>query len=726
MSVAFVREVVAEALGIAERKVEAVLELVAEGGTVPFIARYRKERTGGLDEVQIRGIIERADAARALVARKEVVKERLVELGKWTDEHAAFVGACKDLGALEDFYLPFRPRRRSRATEAEERGLAPLAERILEQPESGHPRREAQAFVAPDRGVEDVDAALSGARDIIVERVVLDGEARATLREAFLRAGEVAAKKTTDWRSKKTPFDALEGGVESIGRLQHHRFLALRRGENEKVLSLSWRLDQERTLNYLGRRHGWNRRSPFADELWRALEEAWTGRLKRNVVSEVKKELGDRAEDDAARVFARNLRHLLLESPFGARTTLGIDPGFQSGCKCAVVDAGGQVRETRTIQPHRGASARSDAGLQLLEMVRGHDVDAIAIGNGTAGRETESFVRELVGGKDAPIVVSISEAGASVYSASDLAREEFPDLDLTLRGAISIARRLQDPLAELVKVPPESLGVGQYQHDVDDAKLENSLHAVVESCVNEVGVELNTSSAALLEHVSGLGKEMSRRIVTHRETSGPFASRKALLDVKGLGAKTYRVAAGFLRVAESDEVLDHSAVHPERYALVRRMAQDLGVGVEQMIGSEEFLPRIDLERYCDDEVGLPTLEDILAELERPGRDPRDAFEPPRFADLSSIDDLEAGMELEGVVTNVTAFGAFVDLGIKTEGLIHKSAFGRRVNDPSEVAHPRQRVLVRVQQVDRERGRIGLELVRERQPPGHEEAHKGRR
>jgi uncharacterized protein len=698
---------VAVALSLPPRGVEAVIRLLADGNTVPFVARYRKEATGGLDEVQIRAIEERAAYAADLEKRREAILASIAEQGKLTDELRDRILAAATKVELEDLYLPFRPKRRTRATMARERGLEPLGRRILEQPVTGDPVREAAAFVDEAKGVPDVDAALAGARDIAAEAVAEHAEVRALARAAF-RQGALVAKAVKAKTKEPTKFEAYYDFREPVARVPSHRYLAVRRGEREGVLRVAIDADRERLLPPILARTRHSPRSPFAGQLAAAVADALDRLLAPSVENEVAGEALERAEREAVEVFATNLEHLLLAAPLGGKPVVGVDPGLRTGCKCAAVDATGRMIGHVTVFPHTGDDAA--ASTAFADFARRHRPAAIAVGNGTAGRETEAFARKALreAAVDA-IVVSVSEAGASVYSASDAARDEFPDLDLTVRGAISIARRLQDPLAELVKVDPRSIGVGQYQHDVTEALLATRLDEVVESCVNRVGVDLNTASAALLARVAGLGPALARAVVAHRDRHGAFEDRKGLLGVPRLGPRAFEQAAGFLRIRGGRNPLDASAVHPERYALVERMARDLGVAVEALVGDAALADRIDPRRYAGGDAGEPTLRDIVAELERPGRDPRSEFSPPAFRDdVNALEDLEPGMELEGVVTNVTAFGAFVDVGVHQDGLVHVSELADRfVRDPSEVVAVGQRLKVRVLSVDLARRRISL-------------------
>ena len=703
----------AQELGLPESAVRAVAKLLVEGATVPFIARYRKEATGGLDEVQIRTIEERRTYLMELETRRRSVLAEIEKQGKLTDFLRGRIAACTTKAELEDLYLPYKPKRRTRATIARERGLEPLAELIWAQGAQGDPSQEAAAFVSAEREVPDVAAALAGARDILAERVAEDADLRRDARQMYLDDGVLVVKKTKDFEDKKTKFDNYAAFAEPLAKLASHRYLAIRRGESEGVLRGALEHDDERIVARAERATPLDDRSPWAGELRAAVRDGVARILVPAVQVDVRVELKMRADKQAVDVFATNLRELLMAPPLGAQAVLGIDPGQRTGCKCVVVDETGKVLAHETIYLVQGDASLERARATVLTLCRNHPVRAIAVGNGTHGRETEAFVRQLLTkdfvGDEKPFCVSVSESGASVYSASDVAREEFPQLDLTVRGAISIARRLQDPLAELVKIDPKSIGVGQYQHDVDQALLGKKLDEVVESCVHEVGVELNTASAPLLSRVSGIGPSLAKKIVEFRDAKGSFRSRRQLLEVPGLGPRAFEQAAGFLRIRGAEHPLDASAVHPERYELVERMAADLGVPVVQLIGNRELLARLDKARYASADVGSFTLDDIVGELLKPGRDPRKSFEPPQFReDVTRLEDLRPGMELEGQVTNVTAFGAFVDVGVHQDGLVHVSQLADRfVKDPSEVVKVGDRLRVRVLEVDLERQRISL-------------------
>jgi protein Tex len=700
-----------EELQLPRSSVSAVVKLLAEGATVPFIARYRKEATGGLDEVQIRAIEERRAYLIELEERRQTVLSEIERQGKLTDELRAKILTCQTKAELEDLYLPYKPKRRTRAIIARERGLDPLAERMWSQPLEGDPEAEAAAFVSAAKEVPDAQAALAGARDICAERIAEDASVRKLVRETFQRDGKIRVIKEKEHEGKATKFDMYAAYEEPLATIPSHRYLAIRRGEGEGVLRGALELEGDTVIPAIVRAAKVQARSPWAAELTKAAGDAYKRLVVPSVQSDLRIDLKLAADRAAVDVFAQNLRELLLAAPFGTKTVLGIDPGQRTGCKCAVVDETGKMLEHTVFNLVQGDGAVERARHTLRELCRKHRPMAVAVGNGTHGRETEAFVKDVLEkeGLKELLCVAVSEAGASIYSASDVAREEFPDLDLTVRGAISIARRLQDPLAELVKVDPKSIGVGQYQHDVHQPLLGKKLDEVIESCVNSVGVELNTASAPLLSRVAGIGGVLARKIVSHRDKAGLFRNRKGLLEVAGMGPKTFEQAAGFLRVRGGEHPLDASAVHPERYGLVERMAADLGVPMASLIGNADALSRIDPKKYMAGDVGEFTIADILAELRKPGRDPRAVFEPPKFRDdVRTMEDLKPGMELEGVVTNVTAFGAFVDVGVHQDGLVHISQLSDRfIKEPSEVVKVGDKLKVRVLEVDMERKRIAL-------------------
>ncbi len=691
-------------------QVENTVALLKEGATVPFIARYRKERTGELDEVQVRLIEERLGYQTELEERKVTILSSIEEQGKLTPELRARIEATRQKTELEDLYLPYKPKRRTKATIARERGLEPLADLIAGQtPDSGTLQKLAAPFVVGD--VPDVEAALEGAGHILAERLSEDADARAVVRQLTWEQGLFVSRVAPAHAGKVSKFEMYYEYQEPIRLIPSHRMLAMRRGEKEEILRLSVLAPEEEILLRLRARliRGSSIFRPFLEEVAR---DAYVRLIAPSIEVEVRLEAKKQADEAAIKVFADNLRNLLLLPPAGGKRVLGVDPGLRTGSKLAAVDATGRFLEHATIYPHTGEGRVAAAKETMLRLVRDHAAEMIAIGNGTAGREMERFARETL--KEARIhlpVVLVNEAGASVYSASDIAREEFPDLDLTVRGAISIARRLQDPLAELVKIDPKSIGVGQYQHDVSQSALKKALDAVVESCVNYVGVDLNTASWALLSYVSGIGESLARAIVRHRDAGGPFASRKKLLDVARFGARAFEQSAGFLRIREGENPLDNTAVHPERYAVVGRMAKDLGCTLAQLAADPQLAAKIDLKRYVSEEVGLPTLRDIVEELKKPGRDPRAEFQAAAFReDVQEIGDLKEGMILQGTVTNVTAFGAFVDIGVHQDGLVHVSHLANRfVRDPNDAVSVGQIVKVKVLSVDLPRKRIALSI-----------------
>jgi uncharacterized protein len=700
---------VAQELALQPRQVASTLALFAEGNTLPFVARYRKEATGGLDETQLRAIQERSDYLRELGERRAAIHKSIDEQGKLTPELAARLDAATTKQALEDLYLPYKPKRRTRATIARERGLEPLADALWSGTldDAGAPIAAAE-YVSAEREVSTADDALAGARDILSERVAEDAELRGWVRDLTRRKGSVTAKAAVGKEKEVSKFQDYYDYSEPLSTMPSHRVLAIRRGEEEGVLAWTVAAPVDEIVGGLTTRVAHGRRA--AHQLQLVAQDAYKRLLAFSIEVELRLELKTRADEEAIAIFGRNLEQLLLAAPAGERIVIGLDPGFRTGVKVAAVSRTGAVLHTDAWmlhQPDRFAAS-------LVRLVTSSQAELIAIGNGTASRETEALVRQIL--RDAnvaspPQVVVVSEAGASVYSASELAVAELPTLDVSLRGAVSIARRLQDPLAELVKIDPKSIGVGQYQHDVNQPRLKKRLEDVVISAVNKVGVEVNTASVALLSYVSGIGPTLAENIVKTRDERGGFKSRRGLLEVPRLGAKAFEQAAGFLRVRGAVHPLDASAVHPERYALVERMAADLGVPLAALIADEARLAQIDPARYVSDEVGLPTLKDILGELRKPGRDPRAAFEAPAFRDdVTEPKDLREGMELEGVVTNIVAFGAFVDVGVHQDGLVHVSQLADRyVSDPNQVVTVGQRVKVRVMSVDLQRGRIALTM-----------------
>ena len=701
-------QLIAQRLNLREKQVEQTIALLDEGATIPFISRYRKEATGGLDEVAVAAVAEQHRQLDELEHRKAFVLETIEAQGALTDELRARITACWDATEIEDIYLPFKPKRRTRAQMAREKGLEPLAQRLLLRPNSD-PEQEAEGFLTDEVGT--VDEALQGARDIIAEQISEDEHSRQTLRRIYSREAVITSKAVKG--KSETPEAAKYRDYfewsEPLKRCTSHRLLAMRRGESEGVLRVTITpADDERATEQVARRYV-KSGTRAAEQVEMAAGDAYKRLLRPSIETEFAASSKEQADEEAIRVFATNLKQLLLAAPLGQRRIMGIDPGFRTGCKVVCLDAQGALLHNETIYPHppKNETVRSEQTLRRL--LKDYAVEAVAIGNGTAGRETEEFVRGLhVEGVE---IFLVSEDGASVYSASATAREEFPDYDVTVRGAVSIGRRLADPLAELVKIDPKAIGVGQYQHDVDAGALKRSLDQTVESCVNAVGVNLNTASAHLLTYVSGLGAALAKKIVEYRTAHGPFGSRRELLKVPRLGAKAFEQCAGFLRIVDGKNPLDNTAVHPERYDIVQHMAADAGLDVPALIADAEARKRLDLKRYCTADVGLPTLTDILAELDKPGRDPRGKAEVFSFEEgIHSIDDLEIGMILPGVVTNVTNFGAFVDLGIKVKGLVHVSQLADRfVRDPNEVVHVQQQVSVRVLEIDEARGRIALSM-----------------
>ncbi|MCW5686802.1 MAG: RNA-binding transcriptional accessory protein [Pseudolabrys sp.] len=707
-------------LGVREQQVAAAVDLLDGGATVPFIARYRKEVTGSLDDAQLRTLEERLRYLRELEERRKVILDSVREQGKLDTALEATIMAADSKGRLEDIYLPFKPKRRTKAEIAKEAGLEPLADRLLAEPQH-EPAASAAPFVNAEKNVADVAAALDGARAILVERFAENADLIGALREELWTYGRLKSAVRDGKQEAGAKFKDYFEFTEPFAKMPSHRVMALFRGEREEILDLSIEQDDPATPPPISsyelrimRAYGIADQGRASDK-WLVDTARWAWRTKIFVTLSIdlRLRLRSAAEDEAVRVFAENLRDLLLAAPAGTRPTLGLDPGFRTGVKVAVVDATGKVVATSTIYPHEPQRRWDEALAILAKLVREHKVELIAIGNGTASRETDKLAIELLKGLADPKLnkIVVSEAGASVYSASAYASEELPDLDVTLRGAVSIARRLQDPLAELVKIDPKSIGVGQYQHDISEFKLSRSLGAVVEDCVNGVGVDLNTASAPLLARVSGIGAGLAQSIVSHRNANGPFASRQALLKVPRLGPKAFEQCAGFLRITGGEDPLDASAVHPESYPLVRRIIAATKSDIHALIGNTAALRGLSPKSFADDTFGLPTVTDILRELEKPGRDPRPAFKTAEFKEgVETLNDLKPGMILEGVVTNVAAFGAFVDIGVHQDGLVHVSAISKTfVKDPREVVKPGDIVRVKVLDVDKPRKRISLTL-----------------
>ena len=715
---------IATALGISDKFVAATLSLIEEGCTIPFIARYRKERTGGLDEVQIAAISDRYEKLLEIQKRKETVLKTIAELDKLTPQLQERIEKCWDATELEDIYLPYKPKRRTRAQVAREQGLEPLAMLIMKQREHD-PERTADRFVKGD--VKSTDDAIKGAQDIIAEMVSEDERTRQQLRNAFQRQAVITskvvkAKADTDEAAKYSDYFDWS---EPLKRCSSHRLLAMRRGEAEGILRISISPDDEETIDRLKRHYVYGN-TPCGRLVGDAIDDGYKRLLKPSIETEFAAQSKEKADEEAIRVFAENLRQLLLGAPLGQKRVMGIDPGFRTGCKVVCLDAQGNLLHHDAIFPHPPVNKRTESAISLQKMIKKYQIEAISIGNGTASRETDGFVKDVLAGRydlpntrntstasntSQPQVFVVSEAGASVYSASKTARDEFPDEDVTVRGAVSIGRRLMDPLAELVKIDPKSIGVGQYQHDVDQTALKHSLDQTVESCVNSVGVDLNTASQHLLMYVSGLGATLAKNIVDYRRDNGAFTSRAQLLKVPRLGPSAYQQCAGFLRIRGAKNPLDNSAVHPESYHIVERMAKDQGCTVKDLIDNKDKRSAIKLENYVTADVGMPTLTDIIAELEKPGRDPRQQLEAFEFdKNVSTIDDLVEGMVLPGIVTNITNFGAFVDVGVHHDGLVHISQMAnRRIAHPLDVVKLHQHVMVRVIEVDHRRQRISFSM-----------------
>ena len=700
---------IAEQLNLGPRQVEKTIELLEQGATIPFIARYRKEVTGSLNEVQITAIRDLLVKLKELDKRREAILASINEQGKLTPELEKQILAAANMTELEDLYLPYKPKRRTRATMAIERGLEPLANELQKQ-YSCNISQMAAKYVNPDKGVNTAEEALAGARDIIAERVSENAQARNRIRNIFRRSAQLTSKVVKNKEEEADKYESWFDWKENALRAPSHRILALFRGEEEGMLRVHVMPESDDSALEALERQFVSGRYESSEQVRLAVRDGYKRLLQPSIETEFHKLLKEKADKEAIRIFADNLRQLLLASPLGQKRILAIDPGFRTGCKTVCLDAQGQLLHNETIYPFTSVREERAAISKLEALVEAFHIEAIAIGNGTAGRETEEVVKRCHF-KGKVIAVMVSENGASVYSASEVARREFPEYDVTVRGAVSIGRRLMDPLSELVKIDPKSIGVGQYQHDVNQSLLQDSLNDVVVSCVNSVGVELNTASRELLSYVSGIGPALADKIVDYRNRQGAFSSRQELKKVERLGDKAFEQCAGFLRVRESDNPLDRSAVHPERYALVQQMATDAGATVDQLMGDKDLRQKIDINRYVTADCGLPTLQDIMKELDKPGLDPRARFEVFEFdKNISRIEDVKAGMELPGIVTNITAFGAFVDIGVHQDGLVHISQLAnRRVNDPSEVVTLHQHVRVKVLDVDLRRRRISLTM-----------------
>jgi uncharacterized protein len=709
MNEIYIKKVAAE-LNLQPRQVAATAKLFAEGATVPFISRYRKEATGSLDEVAITNIRERLIGLAELDQRRESIIKSLTERNLLTDALTASLGQADTITKLEDIYLPFRPKRRTRATVAKEQGLEPLADLLFAQQATLDPSAEAKTFISVEKGVETLEAALAGARDILAERISDDPKARAQLRELYQKQAIVKSKVMSGKEEPGAKFKDYFDWSEPLSSIPSHRLLAIRRGETEGFLMMRVTVEEDAALAEIEPLFV-KGRNAASDQVRLAVQDSFKRLLGPAIEVEMRIESKKQADTEAIRVFADNLRELLLASPLGRKNVMAIDPGFRSGCKIVCLDRQGKLLHHDVVHPTASSVGEMrEAAEALVSMIRKYQIEAIAIGNGTASRETETFVKKLRLPSPIPIVM-VNESGASIYSASPVAREEFPNHDVTVRGAVSIGRRLMDPLAELVKLDPKSIGVGQYQHDVDATALKRSLDDVVVSCVNGVGVELNTASKQLLGYVSGLGPTLAAGIVAHRDTNGPFKSRAELKTIARLGPKAFEQAAGFLRIRDGEHPLDGSAVHPESYAVVETMARDLNCSVTDLMRNADLRKKIQLSKYVSESIGLPTLNDIMAELAKPGRDPRQQFEVFSFqSGVEKMEDLKPGMKLPGIVTNVTAFGAFVDIGVHQDGLVHISQLSDQfIKDPSEVVKVAQRVNVTVMEIDLPRKRIALSM-----------------
>ena len=696
--------------GLKEHQVENTLKLLENGATIPFISRYRKESTGGMDEVQVTEVSNALERLDALAKRKETVLSTIEGLDKLTPELKERIEHCWDATELEDIYAPYKPHRKTRADAAREKGLEPLAEFVMKQNQYVPLDREAQKYVSKDKGVESVDDALQGAMDIIAEQIALDEAARNMVRNGYRRTARIYSKLVRGKEAEAQKYRDWFDFNEPLNRCASHRLLAMRRGETEGMLRVSIEIDDEKTADALSHRYvkGKSEASELVDE---AVQDSYYRLLQPSIENEFAASSKNVADAEAIRIFARNLEQLLMASPLGQKAVLGIDPGFRTGCKVVCLDQQGTLLHNETIYPHPPHNEARQSAAKIQALVEQYKIEAIAIGNGTAGRETKDFIEHLRLPASVQIY-SVNEDGASIYSASKTARDEFPDYDVTVRGAVSIGRRLMDPLAELVKIDPSSIGVGQYQKDVNQTELKHSLDQTVISCVNRVGVNVNTASTHLLTYISGLGPQLAQNIVDYRTENGPFTSRKELMKVPRMGAKAFEQSAGFLRVPGGKQPLDNSAVHPESYPIVEQMAKDLGCKVEDLMKSPELRAKIDINRYVTDKVGLPTLTDIMAELEKPGRDPRGPLKKFEFSnEVHTIEDVKPGMELPGIVSNITNFGAFVDIGVHVKGLIHISqlAPGKFIKDPTQVVSLQQQVMVKVLSVDLERQRISLQL-----------------
>lgn len=715
-------ERIAKELNVNSKQVDATVGLLDGGATVPFISRYRKEITGSLDDLQVATIRDRMQQLRDLDARRDAILKSIKEQEKLTPELEKKINAAETMSALEDLYLPYKPKRKTRASVAKEKGLEPLAIKILEQ-SNFDIHSEAAQYVDAEKGVEDNSQALQGARDIIAETINENAEARQKIRDLFMRKGIVTSKLLKGKEEAAAKYKDYFEWDEPLNKIPSHRLLAIRRGEKEGFITMSIEPDSEEALDALERQF-LKANNEAGEQTQLAIKDCYKRLMSVSIETEVRMESKKKADEEAIMVFAENLKQLLMSAPLGQKAVMAIDPGFRTGCKVVCLDKQGKLLEFTAIYPNEPQKDINKAGETIKHLVTKHQIEAIAIGNGTASRETESFVKNI-GLDKAVIIAMVNESGASIYSASEVARDEFPNEDVTVRGSVSIGRRMMDPLAELVKLDAKSIGIGQYQHDVDQNALKKSLDDVVMGCVNNVGVELNTASKQLLTYVSGLGPQIAENIINFRNENGPFKSREALKKVPRLGDKAFEQAAGFLRIQDAPNPLDRSAVHPERYKTVEQMAKDAQASVRDLMSTSELRNKINLNQYVSEEVGLPTLKDILAELNRPGRDPRDQFEVIQFQEgVNEIKDLKEGMSLPGVVTNITKFGAFVDIGVHQDGLVHVSHLSNSfVSDPAQVVKLGQKVTVRVMEVDAARKRISLSMKTDAPPQKRAERPK---
>ena len=704
-------EKIAKEIGVSAKQVIATVKLLDEGATVPFISRYRKEVTGSLDDLEVTTIRDRLHQLRDLDARREAILKSIKEQEKLTPELENKIMQAETMTTLEDLYLPYKPKRKTRASMAREKGLEPLALKIFTQT-NFDVGREAAKFIDEEKGVTSEEEALQGANDIIAELINEDAEARQKIRNLYLKKATVSSRLLKNKEEQAAKFKDYFEWDEPLNKIPSHRLLAIRRGEKERFLTMTMEPQEEEAIEILERQFV-RGQTQASEKVRLAINDCYKRLMSVSIETEVRVTSKKKADEEAIRVFAENLKQLLMAAPLGQKAVMAVDPGFRTGCKVVCLDKQGKLLEFSAIYPNEPKNDTIRAGETLKHFVEKHTIEAIAVGNGTAGRETEAFIKNLNLSADV-VVAMVNESGASIYSASEVARDEFPNEDVTVRGAVSIGRRMMDPLAELVKIDAKSIGVGQYQHDVDQTSLKQTLDDVVMTCVNHVGVELNTASKQLLTYVSGLGPQIAENIIKHRNENGPFDSRMSLKKVARLGDKAFEQAAGFLRIADAKNPLDRSAVHPERYETVEHMAKDANCSVKELVSSAEMKKKINLNSYVNSEVGLPTLKDIMAELDRPGRDPRDQFEVVNFAEgVNEISDLKMGMSLTGVVTNITKFGAFVDVGVHQDGLVHISHLSNSyVSDPTQVVKLGQKVQVRVLEIDVDRKRISLSMKTE--------------